>query len=821
MLPHTPHVARHGRVLFFFICLLLGAAALPRPLPGAAAGAARGRAPQTAGKRKLAFVFGGGTGSSDIAVINEDGTGQQRLTLNGVDDIQPTWSPDGSQIAFASNRGGAFNIFRMNSDGSGQVPITNSAQWSSLDPDWSPDAQKIVFNSNRAGIGRNEVWVMGADGSNPQRLTENRVLVANSSQTIYSTDMEPEWSPDGTRIAFASNRDGIANLEIYVMNADGSNLTKLTDSAQDDSTPTWSPDGTRIAFTSKRQFGFPQVYVMDADGSNPTNITNNLSATASSPSWSPDGATIAYVRIEGFSGSVHTLFQMGADGSNPTLIVDNKPIVSWMPAWQTLGGPKPPDPPAAPLYRLAGRVMIFNLPTPAGAAGVVMELSGTQSAVTQTDANGNYAFEGLAADSTYTVTPKTTGYSYSPASNTFTTGAPENSVGDGGTVTRNFSASPIILQFNGTESFAAESVTQRSVTVERFGFLTGTSTVDYAVTGGTATAGSDYTNVSGTLTFAPGQSTRSITLPVIDDAEVEPDETVVLKLSNPTGALLGTLDAYELTIRNNDVAPNPIDETTFFVTQHYRDFLGREPDADGLQFWVNEIESCGSNAQCREAKRVNVSAAFFLSIEFQQTGYLVERMYKTAYGDILDPSTNSTNLLVPIIRRSEFLADTPLVGAGVVVNQGDWQATLENNKTAYAQTFVQRQRFTDIYGSLSPVAFVDRLNTNAGGVLGAAERQGFIDELTADNGAARRASVLRRVAEHAEFDRRERNRAYVLMEYFGYLRRNPDDAPESGRNYAGWNFWLLKLNAFNGDAVAAEMVKAFISSDEYRQRFAQ
>ena len=816
---HTPHVARHGRALLFIIGLLLCAAALPWPLTGTSGAAA----PQAAAQRKLAFVYGGGTGSSDIAVINEDGTGQQRLTLNGIDDIQPTWSPDGSQIAFASNRGGAFNIFRMNPNGSGQVPITNSSQSSSLDPDWSPDAQKIVFTSNRAGTGRNEIWVMGADGSNPQRLTENKLLVSTPSQTIYSNDMEPEWSPDGTKIAFASNREGIANFEIYVMNADGGDPVRITNLAQDDTAPAWSADGTRIAFTSRRDNGYPQVYVMNADGTGQSNLTNTLSSsTASSPTWSQDGLSIAYVRINGGAfDNVHTLYRMGADGSNPTLIVDNKPVVSWMPAWQTLGGPKPPDAPAAPPYRVTGRVRNFNTSSPTGVAGVVMELSGTQSAVTQTDADGNYSFEGLAANSTYTVTPKTTSYGYTPTSQTFTTGAPENSVGSGGTITKDFSASPIIVHFDGTSSSASESVTQRGVTVQRFGFLTGTSTVDYAVTGGTATAGSDYTNVSGTLVFAPGQSTRSITLPVIDDPVPEPDETVILTLSNPTGALLGARDSYELTIRNNDVAPNPIDETTFFVTQHYRDFLGREPDAPGLQFWTGEIESCGANAQCREVKRVNVSAAFFLSIEFQQTGYLVERMYKVAYGDITDPSTNSTNLLVPVIRRSEFTADAPLVGAGVVVNEGDWQTTLENNKVAYAQTFVQRQRFTDIYGALSPAQFVDKLNTNAGGVLNASERQGFIDELTADNGAVKRASVLRRVAENAELDRRERNRAYVLMEYFGYLRRNPDDAPESGRNYAGWNFWLLKLNAFNGDAVAAEMVKAFLSSDEYRKRFAQ
>ena len=818
MLRHTPHVARRGRPLLFLACLLLCAAALPRPLTTASGAAA----PQAGAKRKLAFVFGGSSGSSEIFVVNEDGTGQQRLTLNGVNDMYPTWSPDGSEIAFAGGRGGALNIFRMKPDGTRVVPITNSARWASFDPDWSPDAQKIVFNSNRSGVGRNEIWVMGADGSNPQRLTTNVELTADSSGPVYSSDREPEWSPDGTKIAFSSNRDGIANYEIYVMNADGSNPVRLTNSAQDDGDPTWSPDGTRIAFSSRRDGGRPEIYVMNADGGGQTNLTNTASSNEGQPSWSQDGASIAYLRIDSGFGSVFTLYQMGADGSNPALIVTNKPVDSWMPAWQTLGGPKPPDPPAAPPYRVSGRVLDNSRGlNPAGAAGVVMELSGAQSAVTQTDADGNYAFEGLSANSTFTVTPKTTSYGYSPTSQTFVTGAPEDSVGNGGTITKDFSASPIILAFDGTSNSAAESVTQRGVTVRRVGFLTGTSTVDYAVSGGTATAGSDYTSVSGTLTFAPGQSTRSITLHVIDDSEVEPDETVIIKLSNPTGAFLSATDTYELTIQNNDVAPNPIDETAFFVTQHYRDFLGREPDAPGLQFWTNEIESCGSNAQCREVKRINVSAAFFLSIEFQQTGYLVERMYKVAYGDIIDPSTNSTNLLVPVIRRPEFVADAPLISAGVVVNQGDWQTTLENNKVAYAQAFVQRQRFTDIYGSLSPAAFVDGLNTNAGGVLGAAERQGLIDELSADNSVARRASVLRRVAENAELDRRERNRAYVLMEYFGYLRRNPDDAPESGRNYAGWNFWLLKLNAFNGDGVAAEMVKAFISSAEYRKRFAQ
>ena len=115
---------------------------------------------------------------------------------------------------------------------------------------------------------------------------------------------------------------------------------------------------------------------------------------------------------------------------------------------------------------------------------------------------------------------------------------------------------------------------------------------------------------------------------------------------------------------------NKIDDPQFFVAQHYRDFLSREPDASGLAFWVNQITSCGTNAQCLEVKRVNVSAAFFLSIEFQETGYLVYKFYKAAYG-------NLPGAPVPL-RFNEFLPDTQLIGADVVVGVGAWQAKLES-----------------------------------------------------------------------------------------------------------------------------------------------
>jgi hypothetical protein len=254
---------------------------------------------------------------------------------------------------------------------------------------------------------------------------------------------------------------------------------------------------------------------------------------------------------------------------------------------------------------------------------------------------------------------------------------------------------------------------------------------------------------------------------------------------------------------------------TDFVTQHYRDFLGREPDAPGLAFWANEIESCGADARCVEAKRVNVSAAFFLSIEFQETGYLVYKTYKAAFGNI--PGTP-----VPLT-LGEFLPDKQSIGSGVVIGQTGADALLEQNKAAYLKDFVQRARFTSAYpASLTPEQYVDALNVNTGGALTPEERQAAVNEFGgAANGAdvGARARALRRVVENAEFTRREKNRAFVLMEYFGYLRRNPNEPPEPTLDYQGYNFWLNKLDQFGGDFVRAEMVKAFITSDEYLHRF--
>ena len=258
---------------------------------------------------------------------------------------------------------------------------------------------------------------------------------------------------------------------------------------------------------------------------------------------------------------------------------------------------------------------------------------------------------------------------------------------------------------------------------------------------------------------------------------------------------------------------SPLDTTEYFVRQQYLDFLDREPDESGLIFWINNIESCGADANCREVKRIDTSAAFFLSIEFQQTGYLVERTYLVAYGHM-------ANAPVPI-NLSEFRPDTAEISKGVVVLQSGWEAKLENNKQAFTAEFVKRSRFTATYAAtLSPSEFVDKLFMNAGVIPANTDRMTAINEFGSTNTSAdvaARGRALRRVAENSVLTQQEFNRAFVLMQYFGYLRRNPNDPQDT--DYIGYNFWLTKLNLFNGNYANAEMVKAFIVSSEYRQRF--
>jgi hypothetical protein len=350
------------------------------------------------------------------------------------------------------------------------------------------------------------------------------------------------------------------------------------------------------------------------------------------------------------------------------------------------------------------------------------------------------------------------------------------------------------------------------VTVARLGDLSGTFVAAYTTFDGTATERSDYIDSRGVLRFEPGESSKTFAVFVTDDALVESPETFSLFLNGEAGGTVNSPSLIQVTINSDDVAagPNPIDSTSFFVKQHYRDFLNREPDADGLAFWTNEIEQCAADVQCREVKRINVSAAFFLSIEFQENGYLIYRTNKVMFDAI---ETRDVALF-----RENMVSEMLTLGRDVIVGKDGWQLKVEQNKQTYFNGRVASGGFLSLFPtSMTPEQFVDALNRNADGALSPAERDALVADLKAN--VKTRAQVLRAVAEDEDLARAETNRAFVLMQYFGYLRRNPDSTPDI--DFTGYNFWLGKLNEFGGNFINAEMVKAFITSDEYRKRFGQ
>ena len=376
------------------------------------------------------------------------------------------------------------------------------------------------------------------------------------------------------------------------------------------------------------------------------------------------------------------------------------------------------------------------------------------------------------------------------------------------------------IQFEANQVDVLEGQGSVEVFVTRTGGSATAATVQYGTVSnrptrqaGKATDRSDYTTALGTLRFAPGETRKSFRVIITDDSYADGLQSLTVRLGTPTsGAGLGTLSSMTIGIADNDgsvAGANPIDTSGFFVRQHYADFFGREADTSGLNFWTNQIENCGSDIQCRALKRINVSAAFYLSIEFQETGFFVYRLFKASY-----PDNTARPRAFPGFR--EFFHDTQDIGRGVIVGQGNWQAQLETNKQLAVVEFVERPEFKLRYpAALTAAQFVDALNTNTGAALSLAERDSLVNGL--QGGTETRATVLRKVADDSDFRAAQLNRAFVLMEYFGYLRRHPTEAPDT--DFTGFDFWLTKLNQFNGNFVQAQMVEAFITSSEYRVRF--
>jgi Tol biopolymer transport system component len=522
---------------------------------------------------------------------------------------------------------------------------------------------KIAFTSNRDG--NDEIYVMNNDGSNQSRLTNNA-----------RSDLNAAWSPEGNKIAFTSYRDG--NAEIYVMNADGSNQINVTNSPATDRMPAWSPDGHRIAFTSNRN-GYSEIHVMNADGTSQTRLVSGLD-----PSWSPDGSKIALVQRNGeTSYSASEIHVVNRDGSSQVNLTNDQAFDD-MPAWS-------PD----------GSRIVF------GSSGTPWDYG-----------SDIYVMNALGSNRTaYT----NHGGSYDPA-------------------------------------------------------------------------------------WSPDGSKIAYTAYAISGADIyviNADGSNQVRLTNNGRAQNREPDWQGLVT----AASNPIDDATFFVRQHYADFLNREPDPGGWAYWTNEITNCGSNERCIHEQRIGVSGAFFVENEFQETGYVIYRIHRAAHGvtriPCIDENGNPCGFHIQQnVVFSRFMTDRSRLVAG----PGLPQSTLD-----FANDFVQRPEFLQTYpATMTAAEFVNTLFDKAEliGPENEARRQAAIQALM--SGSRTRAQVLLDLIEITEFKTREYNFAFVLMQYFGYLRRDPE--------LGGYNFWLDVLNN-RVPGNYRSMICAFLTSAEYQHRF--
>ena len=351
------------------------------------------------------------------------------------------------------------------------------------------------------------------------------------------------------------------------------------------------------------------------------------------------------------------------------------------------------------------------------------------------------------------------------------------------------SATASSVQFGATSFFVNEGEKSATISVSRIGNNSDPISVGYLTTDVTANNRTDYITTAGTLHFLAGELFKTFTIPIVDDLYVEGSETIGLTLKNPAGsAFAGSPTTASLTIIDNDTVAatvNPLDDPEFFVNQQYLDFLNRSPDPGGFVYWTNEIASCGTNVACIVSRRVGVSGAFFVESEFQEGGNFVIRLYKATLGR--QPT------------YAEFSVDR-----GQIIEGPD----LEMTKVALVNAFITRAEFVQQYPAFATNAeFVNKLFDTMQLFPFTAERQVQINLM---NGGKTRAQVVRDVVEISAFRSREFNHSFVLMQYFGYLRRDPDPG--------GYAFWLdivnnREPNNFRG------LICAFLTSREYQERF--
>ena len=336
-----------------------------------------------------------------------------------------------------------------------------------------------------------------------------------------------------------------------------------------------------------------------------------------------------------------------------------------------------------------------------------------------------------------------------------------------------------------------------SIGVTRTGDITLPATVNFATSDpsglnncssvtGNASSRCDYITANGTARFGVGESSKTISVPIIDDGYAEGNEPFTITLSNAIGATLGSPNTATVTIQDNEATngPNPIDGVPFFVRQQYLDFLGREPDPGGFAAWQALLNGCApGDTNC---DRIHVSSAFFRSPEFQERGYFIYRFYPVAFGR--KPA------------YPEFVPDLGKVSGFLT------QSELEAARVAFANEFVTRSEFMTKYNGTTNAQYVDLLLSTAG--VTHPGRDFWVAAL--DNQTLTRAQVLRLIVESQQVYDKFFNQAFVVMQYFGYLRREPD------AQYLVW-IGILDANPSNFRG----MIDGFMNSLEYRARFGE
>jgi Tol biopolymer transport system component len=278
--------------------------------------------------------------SDDIYVSPLDVESPIRLTFRRADDGQPAWSPDGTRLAFKTAQFGSNQLAVINADGTGETLLTRTFRFSEGQPAWSPDATKLLYRRTPENplVQNGDTWVLDIAGSaaDPTQPVTQPVLLRTGDERY------PSYSPDGTQIAFRGDLDltePSGDEEIYVMNADGTNVRQLTSNADFDSAPSWSPDGKQIlferapagTFTPGTEAQEKDIYVMRADGTHVRRLTDSPGLDEG-PEFSPDGTKIAFSSAR---DGQQEIYVMDADGSHPRRLTDN-PARDESPDWQTL-----------------------------------------------------------------------------------------------------------------------------------------------------------------------------------------------------------------------------------------------------------------------------------------------------------------------------------------------------------------------------------------------------------------------------------------------------------------------------------------------------